>query len=100
METGRESFVAECFWPGVTGADVEALDRRVRAATAAADGDGGVRYLGSLLMLDDEVVLCEFEGRADAVRLVAEQAGVPFERLLRTTSSTTRYPTRKRRTSR
>ena len=46
-----------------------------------------VRYLGSLLICEDEVVLCLFEGDAEAVRRVAEQAAIPFERILATAQS-------------
>lgn len=79
METERRSFVAECFWPGVHEEDVRALDERVRSLL-----DDGVVYRGSLLIRQDEVVLCEFEGTQAAVRSLAERAGVPFERLLET----------------
>ena len=41
-----------------------------------------VRYLGSLLMRADEVVLCLFAGDAADVRTAAERAEVPFERIL------------------
>ena len=82
---GVESFVAECFWPGVSGTDLEALDRRVEAATAQLlEQQRSIRYLGSLLMREDEVVLCQFEGDADAVREAVERARVPFERILDT----------------
>ena len=74
------SFVAECYWPGVHEQDVRALDQRI---TAALSDD--VRYLGSVLIREDEVVLCHFEGTAEAIRRVAEQARVPFERLLAAT---------------
>lgn len=80
METERRSFVAECFWPGVRDEDLHALDERVRDSL-----EDGVLYHGSLLIRQDEVVLCEFEGTAAAVRSLAERAGVPFERLLETT---------------
>ncbi len=76
------SFVAECFWPDVDDADLDALDRRIREA---AGGWQEVRYLGSILLRDDEVVLCEFDGTDDAVRAVAERARVPFERIVRVT---------------
>ena len=79
METERHSFVAECFWPGVSEDDMHALDERVRACLA-----DGVVYHGSMLIRQDEVVLCEFEGTAAAVRSLAERAEVPFERLLET----------------
>jgi hypothetical protein len=82
------SFVAECFWPGVEESDLAALDRRVQAVVGDAAGrPGRVRYLGSILMRQDEVVLCQFEGTAEAVRDAAERAAVPFERILETTHS-------------
>jgi hypothetical protein len=76
------SFVAECYWPDVREEDVRALDQRVAAAL-----DDDVRYLGSVLIHEDEVVLCQFEGTADAIRRVAKKAQVPYERLLATTVS-------------
>jgi hypothetical protein len=83
VEEERGTFVAECFWPGVTPADLLALDERVRRAAGA----GSARYLGSMLMYEDEVVLCQFEGSAEAVRALAERAEVPFERMLETSRS-------------
>jgi len=78
METGTSGFIAECFWPDVSDADLDALDRRVAEAATELD----VRYLGSILLREDEVVLCQFDGPADSVRAVAERAEVPFERIL------------------
>lgn len=75
--------VAECFWPGVTEADVEALDARIAASAEELSNSGqAVEYLGSILLREDEVVLCQFEGTADAVLEVACRAEIPFERLL------------------
>ncbi len=86
--TAATSFVAECFWPGVTDRDVRALDERAAASAAALASDGeAVGYLGSILVRDDEVVLCLFEGSAAAVRLTAERAAIPFERILEATDS-------------
>jgi hypothetical protein len=82
MDPVSRTFVAECFWPDVHEEDVRDLDERLRAG---AEG-GAVRYLGSLLIDTDEVVLCQFEGAEAAVRELAERAGVPFERLLETTT--------------
>jgi len=84
------SFVAECYWPDVHEEEVRALDRRI-AASLADD----VRYLGSVLIREDEVVLCHFEGSADAVRRVAKRAGVPYERLLEATASLTEERTQR-----
>jgi hypothetical protein len=83
MKSGE--YLAECFWPGVEDADLHALDQRVNAVVGE-DGDA-VRYLGSILMRADEVVLCRFEGSESAVRDVAERAEVPFERILETAHS-------------
>jgi hypothetical protein len=83
--TQPTSYVAECFWPGVDEADLRALDRRIGASVGAVAGDGEpVRYLGRLLVIDDEVVLILLDGPIGAVRRVAEHAGVPFGRILRT----------------
>jgi hypothetical protein len=82
------SFVAECFWPGVRETDLRQLDERAHAAAAEVSGGGEeVRYLGAILMRQDEVVLCRFEGAAVAVRRAAEAAHIPFERILETAQS-------------
>jgi hypothetical protein len=44
-----------------------------------------VRYLGSLRITDDEVVLFLFEGPIGSVQQVAERAGIRAERILRCT---------------
>jgi hypothetical protein len=87
MVDGVTSYVAECFWPDVAESDLEALDTRVRDVTASLRDDEKVRYLGALLLREDEVVLCQFEGEADAIRAVAERAQIPFERILETDRS-------------
>ena len=84
MAEHAASFVAECYWPDVREEEVRTLDQRI-AASLSAD----VRYLGSVLIREDEVVLCHFEGTAAAIRRVAEQARVPYERLLATTNTLT-----------
>lgn len=80
MAERAESFVAECYWPDVREEDVRTLDQRI-----AASLDDDVRYLGAVLIREDEVVLCQFEGTAEAIRRVAQRAGVPYERLLEAT---------------
>jgi hypothetical protein len=87
-DRARTEYLAECFWPGVREADLSALDERAVASAAAISGDGrSVRYLGSLLMREDEVVLCRFEGSEAAVRRAAERAAIPFERILEVSAS-------------
>ena len=76
------TFVAECYWPDVHEEEVRTLDQRI-AASLSDD----VRYLGSVLIREDEVVLCHFEGTAEAIRRVAAEAHVPYERLLAATVS-------------
>ena len=84
MEAETGSFVAECFWPDVREQDVRELDRRIAAGVGALGPAAGVRYLGSILIREDEVVLCQFEGPLAAVREVVERAAVPLDRLLAT----------------
>jgi hypothetical protein len=76
--------MAECLWPGVTTADLAALEARATAiAAATADETDQVRYLGSMLVPQDEVVFCFFAGpSSDAVAAVARRAEIPFERVL------------------
>src|SRR4051794_9805124 len=53
------SYLAECFWPGVTKAQLEELDSRDELAPPTGhDGTAQVRYRGSMLMPEDEVVFC------------------------------------------
>ena len=86
--TDETEFLAECFLPGVRDADLQALDARADASAAALSAAGArVRYLGSLLIREDEVVLCLFAGSRDSVHEAARLGGVPFERILETASS-------------
>ena len=73
--------VAECLLPGLSQATAEALGRRIRQELARLPGHC-VSFLGSLLMPEDEVLLCLFAGAEADVRVVSEQAGLPFERIL------------------
>jgi hypothetical protein len=73
--------IAECLLPGMTRSSAEALGHRV-AGELAVRPSPGVAFLGSLLMPEDEVLLCVFRGSQAAVRAVSEQAGLPFERIV------------------
>ena len=72
--------IAECLVPGITAASAEALGDRVMAELARSRSP--VSFIGSLLMPEDEVLLCLFAGPFTEVRTVSERAGLPFERIL------------------
>ena len=75
-------FVVERYWPGVSGADVEDLVRRLRAAQPDPSRSGAV-YLGSVLLVADETVQCRFEASdAAAVARFNLDAGAPYDRIL------------------
>ncbi len=99
MDGQATGFVAECFWIGVREHDLRELDERAASSVAelALAGEQ-VRYLGSVLMRSDEVVLCFFEGPEASVRRAAERAGIPFERILETAASPWRDGRGRRRT--
>jgi hypothetical protein len=80
--------LAECFWPGVSERDQRLLDQRAElSASELSSPREPVRYLGSILIPEDEVVLCLFEGSQTAVQRAAERAQIPFERILATSRS-------------
>ena len=68
----------ERYWPGVTEADA----RHAGAALRAADGDD-VRYLGSILMPGDEVILFRFDAvSAEQVAASSELARLRCDRVV------------------
>ena len=75
-------YAAKCYWPGVTGTDVERVAVRAGRAGLAA-GSTPVTYLGSLLFAADDLVLCLFQGpsRAAVIR-ASDRLGIPCERLM------------------
>jgi hypothetical protein len=76
-------YIAECFWPGVGTRELDALDERAAlAAKLLASKGRTVRYLGSLLFQEDEVVLCMFAGEEPAIREAATAARIPFARIV------------------
>ena len=78
------TFMAECFWPGVTTQKVaDAGDRLRHAAQAIASEDAIARYLGSILVPSDEIALCLFEAASiDVATEVNRRAVIPSERIL------------------
>jgi hypothetical protein len=82
------TFVVECFWPGVDQRSVDALNDRAAAAAQSLVAEGQeVRFVGSILLPDDEVVLCEFEGEEAVVREASETAEIPFARIVKSARS-------------
>jgi hypothetical protein len=78
------TFMAECFWPGVSVQKVADAGERVRQASHAIGSNGGsARYLGSILVPTDEIALLLVEAVSiDAATELARQAAVPSERIL------------------
>ncbi len=71
-------FIVERYWPGVTEADV-----RLAAAALRAAGGPDIRYLGSILMPGDEVVLFRFDAAsARQVAASSERAGLRCDRVV------------------
>lgn len=85
MSEPSSSYAAECFWTGVTEQDVRAQEERIRSAVSEITSAGQpLSYSGSLLMPTDEVVMFLFDGSEEQVRLAAQRAGVPFDRIVPT----------------
>lgn len=80
---GLTGYLAECLWPGVTDADVEAIDARARTVTSA--GEQAARYRGALLVPKDDVVFFFFDAPAiTAVRSATDHLKIPASRILET----------------
>jgi len=74
-------FLVECFWPGVTRAQVEAANARARA-TARERAGSSLRFLGSLLVPGDEVVWFQFRAASsEEVVRTSREAKLPFDRV-------------------
>jgi len=76
-------FLVECFWPGVTREQVEAANARARErAGALLRAGSSLRFLGSLLVPSDEVVLFQFSaGSSEEVVRTSLEAKLPFDRI-------------------
>jgi hypothetical protein len=81
-----QSYLVECYWPGVRDADAAEAGARAAAASHELSGDGRrVEYLGSVFVPEDETVFFFFSAGSHAlVADASRQAGVPFERVLET----------------
>ena len=73
------TYLLECFWPGVTQAEFSAAAARASARTAEA----GLRYIDSILVPSDEIVLFVVSGpSADAVHAEVDRAGIRCDRVV------------------
>ena len=71
------TYLVECYWPGVAASDVA-------AALARATTDADAHCVDSILVPEDEIVLCVFEGpSADVVLEASRRSGFPSERVTR-----------------
>ena len=70
------TYFVECFWPGVSEAQLAAaLDRL---------GGGGVRPLDTILVPADEIVLCVVEADSEGeIHAAVGRAGLPSERVVK-----------------
>ena len=62
VDSNSGCFAAECFWPDVDDTDLATLDSRIERVIGELTSERAVRYLGSILLREDEVVLCQFDG--------------------------------------
>jgi hypothetical protein len=70
------TYLVECYWPGVDAG-------AVKAALARADAEEkDVQCIETILVPEDEIVLCLFTGpSAQAVRAATLRSGLPSERV-------------------
>jgi hypothetical protein len=79
----RRWWLSECLWPGVTEAAALEAVARIRRACAQLDASAAaVRFLDGILVLEDEILSCRFEGTQQAVLAVHDMADVSPDRLV------------------
>lgn len=75
-------YAAKCYWPEVSRSELEQVADRA-TGTAAGIETHGVSYVGSLLFVADDLVLCLFEASSRAVvNRATVQLGIPCERVM------------------
>jgi Protein of unknown function (DUF4242) len=85
------TFMAECYWPGMTEDRVREILHQVGQAARRRRTD--VRQLGSFLVPSDGMVIFLFEGTSlRAIQEAAELADVPFDRIVECRHITARGP--------
>ena len=75
-------YAAKCYWPGISASEFEG-DAALRLADPPSEGPIQPAYLGSLLFVEDELVLGLYRAssRSDVMR-AATQAHIPCERVM------------------
>ncbi len=74
--------MVECYWPGITEAQVREILERPGLA-GRPPGQREIHLLGSLLVPSDGMVIFLFEGASSsAIREAASLADVPFDRIV------------------
>ena len=71
----RKTYFVDSYWPGV---HADQLEHTLAGLADARRGNERARWLDSILIPEDEIVLLVFEGSSPgAVRAVANRAGLP-----------------------
>ncbi len=78
--------MVERYLPGMTANELDSISARLVGATQKLALHGvAVRYVSSSFVPEEESCFCKFEGRtADDVRLVCQEAGLPYARIVET----------------
>jgi Protein of unknown function (DUF4242) len=75
------TYLVECYWPGVDELRLGEVVERLMVASPGQRGDVG--WVSSVLIPEDEIVLCLATGpSAEAIRATAQRAGLPAERVV------------------
>jgi hypothetical protein len=78
-------YLVECYWPGVSAQKHAGAAQRAQVAAFELRKQGrDVSFVGSILVPVDETVFWFFDGDEEDIRVVSEQAGMPYERVLQT----------------
>lgn len=76
-------YVVERYLPGLSRSDILHELTRLERTQEPPYEAGGVRYLGSTIVLRDEACYCHFEGPTEAAVAEAnERAGLHFDRIV------------------
>ena len=84
VQPGPQSYLVECYWPGVTESRVMVTARRAQQAAEELSEQGSeITYRSAFLVPGDEVAFCLFDARSQsAVEEACRRAELPFDRIL------------------